>query len=76
MGDFINARKREADTDPTTPPFDELRVYGDEGDGLSPAGSLSSLSSAGESDVDMDEQLNAWGPRFQKLADMYSGQED
>lgn len=70
MDAFLRDRMHDADTDPSAPPFDELRVYTVEDDGISVV-SLSSLSSTG-SDVDWDE-LNQWGPRFRKLADMYSG---
>ena len=47
-----------------------MQVYGYEGEG-SGAGSLSSICSF-SSDVDHDyDYLNEWGPRFQRLADMY-----
>ena len=41
---FIEEHKKRADTDPSAPPFDDLRNYAYEGGG-STAGSLSSLGS-------------------------------
>lgn len=70
VGDFIQDHLEKADHDPNAPPFDDLRNYAYEGGG-STAGSLSSLAS-GTDDNDQDfDYLNGWGPRFQKLADMY-----
>ncbi|XP_014664051.1 PREDICTED: neural-cadherin-like [Priapulus caudatus] len=73
--DFIKNRKDEADDDPGAPPRDDVRNYAYEGCG-STAGSLSSLAS-GTDDEDLDfDRLNNWGPRFNKLAEMYGGEED
>lgn len=59
-----------ADGDPNVPPYDTALIYDYEGEG-SLAGSLSSIAS-GSSDGDQDyDYLNDWGPRFQKLANMY-----
>lgn len=70
VGDFIRDHLDKADIDMNVPPFDDLRNYAYEGGG-STAGSLSSLAS-GTDDNDHDfDYLNGWGPRFQKLADMY-----
>ncbi|XP_078254806.1 cadherin-7-like isoform X2 [Rhinoraja longicauda] len=68
--EFIRDRLREADTDPSTLPFDSLQTYAFEGSG-SVAGSLSSGSSlASNSDLSYDH-LTDWGPRFYKLAELY-----
>lgn len=72
MEDLIRDRLRLADTDPTAPPYDELRAYADE-DAMS-VGSLSSLSSDEEDEVEWDA-LNTWGPRFRKLAELYGSQD-
>lgn len=70
---------RDADQHPDTGPFDSLQVFSTEGGG-SPAGSLSSFSSAGldgGSSVDgggegrREETLREWGPRFEKLRALY-----
>uniref|UniRef100_A0AAY4EQZ0 Uncharacterized protein n=1 Tax=Denticeps clupeoides TaxID=299321 RepID=A0AAY4EQZ0_9TELE len=62
---------RDADQHPETAPFDSLQVFSTEGGG-SPAGSLSSFSSAGlEEDRTAAETLKEWGPRFEKLKALY-----
>lgn len=87
-GELIRDHLDKADHDPSAPPFDDLRNYAYEGCG-STAGSLSSLGGgasenggggaaqqggvANETGEDFD-YLNGWGPRFQKLADMYGGE--
>uniref|UniRef100_A0A3Q2CVV9 Si:ch211-186j3.6 n=1 Tax=Cyprinodon variegatus TaxID=28743 RepID=A0A3Q2CVV9_CYPVA len=66
---------RDADQHPDTGPFDSLQVFSTEGGG-SPAGSLSSFSSAGldggsTSEGGGEETLGEWGPRFEKLRALY-----
>ncbi|XP_068586775.1 cadherin-15 [Cebidichthys violaceus] len=68
--DYINDGLEAADNDPNVPPYDTALIYDYEGEG-SLAGSLSSIASS-SSDGDQDyDYLNDWGPRFQKLANMY-----
>eukprot|EP00062_Callorhinchus_milii_P010244 gi/632954920/ref/XP_007893218.1/ PREDICTED: cadherin-7 [Callorhinchus milii] len=68
--EFIWDRMKEADSEPSAPPYDSLQTYAFEGNG-SVAESLSSLESVNsESDQNYD-YLSDWGPRFQKLADLY-----
>lgn len=75
IGDYIGDAKDQADNDPSAPPFDSLLVFDYEGLG-SDAGSLSSINTA-TTDGSMDyDYLNDWGPRFKKLADMYTGGSD
>ncbi|XP_046999043.1 neural-cadherin-like [Schistocerca americana] len=73
VGVFIEEHKKRADADPNAPPFDDLRNYAYEGGG-STAGSLSSLASGTDDNEQDFDYLGTWGPRFDKLADMY-GQE-
>ncbi|XP_048486050.1 neural-cadherin isoform X3 [Plutella xylostella] len=75
VGMFIEDHKRRADGDPNAPPFDDLRNYAYEGGG-STAGSLSSLASGTDDETHEYDYLGAWGPRFDKLADMYGPQDD
>ncbi|XP_006773375.1 PREDICTED: cadherin-10 [Myotis davidii] len=72
--DFIHERLKEHDLDPTAPPYDSLATYAYEGND-SVAESLSSLES-GTTDGDQNyDFLREWGPRFNKLAEMYGGGE-
>uniref|UniRef100_A0A672MWQ1 Cadherin-12 n=1 Tax=Sinocyclocheilus grahami TaxID=75366 RepID=A0A672MWQ1_SINGR len=70
IGEFIKQRVTEADQDTSVPPYDSLQTYAYEGQG-SPAGSISSLGSAGaHSEVDYNS-LDDWGPKFEKIAELY-----
>uniref|UniRef100_I3MP13 Cadherin-10 n=1 Tax=Ictidomys tridecemlineatus TaxID=43179 RepID=I3MP13_ICTTR len=70
--DFIAERLKEHDLDPTAPPYDSLATYAYEGND-SVAESLSSLES-GTTEGDQNyDYLREWGPRFNKLAEMYGG---
>ncbi|KAM4875178.1 cadherin-10 isoform 1-T2 [Thomomys bottae] len=70
--DFIHDRLQEHDLDPTAPPYDSLATYAYEGND-SIAESLSSLES-GTTEGDQNyDYLREWGPRFNKLAEMYGG---
>lgn len=73
VAEFISARVTEADQDVSAPPHDSLRPYAYEGEG-SVCDSLSSLASTAGSDETEPcfDYLGEWGPRFQRLADMYS----
>ena len=78
MSDFIADRLWDADHDPTAPPHESVREYAYEGEG-STAGSLSSLEGEGDTrggEPGSWDYLNAWGPRFNRLAAMYSGGDD
>uniref|UniRef100_H3D821 Cadherin 7 n=1 Tax=Tetraodon nigroviridis TaxID=99883 RepID=H3D821_TETNG len=68
--EFIWERLKDADVDPTAPPYDSLQTYAFEGSG-SVAESLSSLESLSTDSDQNYDYLNNWGPRFQKLADLY-----
>lgn len=75
VGGFINGRLNDADDDPSHTPGDEMLDFANEGGG-SDAGSLSSIntdSSLGDENFD---HLRDLGPKFSRLADMYSGGDD
>merc|ERR1739838_2960 len=70
--EYIENAMKQADSDPTAPPFDSLLVFDYEGQG-SDAGSLSSINSGTTDGSQNYDYLNDWGPRFNKIADMYGG---
>ncbi|KAM5126219.1 LOW QUALITY PROTEIN: cadherin-10-like [Callospermophilus lateralis] len=70
--DFIAERLKEHDLDPTAAPYHSLATYAYEGND-SVAESLNSLES-GTTEGDQNyDYLREWGPRFNKLAEMYGG---
>ncbi|MFT7813830.1 cadherin-7-like [Arapaima gigas] len=68
--EFIWDRLKDADVDPSAPPYDSLQTYAFEGSG-SVAESLSSLESLSTDSDQNYDYLSDWGPRFKKLADLY-----
>uniref|UniRef100_A0A671PKX5 Cadherin-7-like n=1 Tax=Sinocyclocheilus anshuiensis TaxID=1608454 RepID=A0A671PKX5_9TELE len=68
--EFIWDRLKDADVDPSAPPYDSLQTYAFEGSG-SVAESLSSLDSLSTDSEQNYDYLSDWGPRFRKLADLY-----
>ncbi|XP_003788455.1 cadherin-19 [Otolemur garnettii] len=68
---FILEKLEEANADPCAPPFDSLQTYAFEGTG-SLAGSLSSLGSAVSDQDENYDYLKELGPRFKRLACMFS----
>lgn len=67
---------REAERRGPALPHDSLRVFCTEGTGSS-AGSLSSLSSLSSAGLGGSacEDIHEWGPKFQKLSELYSHRE-
>ena len=78
VGEFLRLRLAQVTFDPTQPPYDSVQIYGLEGEG-SKAGSLSSLESEGERDVEKEEWwaggLEEWGPPFRQLAELFRERE-
>ncbi|XP_072307252.1 cadherin-7a [Eucyclogobius newberryi] len=72
--EFIWDRLKDADVDPSAPPYDSLQTYAFEGSG-SVAESLSSLESLSTDSDQNYDYLSNWGPRFKKLADLYGNSE-
>lgn len=74
IGDFIDENIKKVDKDPAD--FDDVRHYCYEGDEMSIA-SLSSIDSRGSSESDASfDYKNDWGPRFQKLNEIYRRESD
>nr|XP_045252113.1 cadherin-24 isoform X2 [Macaca fascicularis] len=76
VAQLLVLRLREADEDPSVPPYDSVQVYGYEGRGSS-CGSLSSLGSGSEAGgvPGPAEPLDDWGPLFRTLAELYGAKE-
>lgn len=76
VAQLLALRLREADEDPSVPPYDSVQVYGYEGRGSS-CGSLSSLGSGSEAGgvPGPTEPLDDWGPLFRTLAELYGAKE-
>ncbi|TSK14832.1 Cadherin-18 [Bagarius yarrelli] len=67
--DIIKQRLAEADQDTSVPPYDSLQTYAFEGHG-SPAGSISSIGSAGIYSEHDYNSLHVWGPEMNKLTEL------
>nr|XP_045011147.1 cadherin-24 isoform X2 [Jaculus jaculus] len=76
VAQLLALRLREADEDPSMPPYDSVQVYGYEGRGSS-CGSLSSLGSDCEAGgaSGPTEPTDDWGPLFCTLAELYGAKE-
>ncbi|KAJ8387625.1 hypothetical protein AAFF_G00151750 [Aldrovandia affinis] len=76
VGEFLRLRLAQVTFDPTQPPYDSVQIYGLEGEG-SRAGSLSSLESEGEKEVEKEwgGGVEEWGPQFQTLAELFRERE-
>lgn len=74
VAQLLALRLREADEDPSVPPYDSVQVYGYEGRGSS-CGSLSSLGSEAGGAPGPAEPLDDWGPLFRTLAELYGAKE-
>ncbi|CAH1131679.1 unnamed protein product [Ceutorhynchus assimilis] len=75
LNSLIQEYKDFADKNISTPPFDDLRNYAFEG-GESTTRSLSSLASSTDEEQQDYGYLDAWGPRFDKLANLFNSLEE
>ncbi|XP_010224512.1 PREDICTED: cadherin-15-like [Tinamus guttatus] len=71
LGWFLFDAVRGADCEPQALPQDSLQVFCTEGEG-SGAGSLSTLSSSGLDEETVYDEIKQWGPKFEKLRELYS----
>ncbi|OXB67759.1 hypothetical protein ASZ78_010361 [Callipepla squamata] len=67
---YLSDVVRDADHGPQAAPHDSLQVFHTEGEG-SVASSLSTLSSEPDEGIAYDD-LKEWGPKFEKLSELYS----
>lgn len=70
--DYISRKVRQADEDPSVPPYDSFQTYAFEG-ADSPLASLSSVASRSTGSEQDFTYLSTWGPRFRQLASLYAG---
>lgn len=71
FGRYLSEVVRDADRHPQAVPQDSLRVFCTEGEG-SVASSLSTLSSSGLGESLVYDDIKEWGPKFEKLSELYS----
>ncbi|XP_065272866.1 neural-cadherin-like [Emys orbicularis] len=74
FGRYLSDVVRDADQQPQALPHDSLQVYYTEGGG-SVASSLSSLDSSGLDEETVYDDMKEWGPKFEKLSELYSHKE-
>ncbi|XP_074824817.1 neural-cadherin-like [Natator depressus] len=74
FGRYLSDVVRDADQQPQALPHDSLRVYYTEGES-SVASSLSSLDSSGLDEETVYDDMKEWGPKFEKLSELYSHKE-
>jgi len=76
IGQYISAAKDHADQDVHAAPYDSLLTFDYEGNN-SLVGDLSETSSVLDmGEFDHDHNIASWGPKFRKLAELYSGREN
>ncbi|XP_054245691.1 neural-cadherin-like [Indicator indicator] len=71
FGQYLLDVVRDADHHPQAVPQDSLQVFCTEGEG-SVASSLSTLSSSGLNEAIAYDDIREWGPKFEKLSELYS----
>lgn len=71
FGQYLSDVVRDADGHPQAVPPDSLRVFCTEAEG-SVASSLSTLSSSGLDEGIVYDDIKEWGPKFEKLSELYS----
>ncbi|XP_009947990.1 PREDICTED: neural-cadherin-like [Leptosomus discolor] len=71
FGQYLSDVVRGADRHPQAVAQDSLRVFCTEGEG-SVASSLSTLSSSGLDEGIVYDDIKEWGPKFEKLSELYS----
>lgn len=74
FGRYLSDVVRDADQQPQALPHDSLQVYYTEGES-SVASSLSSLDSSGLDEETVYDDMKEWGPKFEKLSELYSHKE-
>ncbi|XP_042677339.1 LOW QUALITY PROTEIN: neural-cadherin-like [Centrocercus urophasianus] len=71
FGQYLSDVVRDADHGPQAVPHDSLQVFHNEGEG-SVASGLSTLSSSEPDEAIVYDNIKEWGPKFEKLSELYS----